>query len=261
MASEQLFSLAGKSAVVTGAGSGIGEAIALRFAAAGARVWAADLKLESVERVAAEIGAAGGRAEPVALDVADAAACRAFAERVEGAAGGALDVLVNNAGIGHVGTILKTEWVDLERLQRVNVGGMFHLSKAFLPAMLARGRGSIINLASIGGVMGVKDRVAYCATKFAVVGITKAMAMDHATSGVRINAICPARVMTPFVEARLKEYPDPAAAYREMSASQPVGRMATPGEIAAAAHYLAADESAFVTGSALLVDGAFSAGR
>jgi NAD(P)-dependent dehydrogenase (short-subunit alcohol dehydrogenase family) len=116
-------------------------------------------------------------------------------------------------------------------------------------------------MASIAGVVGITDRAAYTTTKFAVVGLTKAMALDHAKAGVRINCICPARVETPFVKARIAEYPDPEKAYRDMSDSQPIGRMATPDEIAAAALYFAQDESAFVTGTAFVIDGAFSAGR
>jgi NAD(P)-dependent dehydrogenase (short-subunit alcohol dehydrogenase family) len=141
------------------------------------------------------------------------------------------------------------------------VRGVFNVTKAFLPAMVARKRGVIVNLASIGGVVGVRDRLAYCTTKFAVVGLTKSMALDHALDGIRINCICPGRVETPFVAARLKEYPDPEKAYQEMSATQAIGRMGKPEEIAAAALYLASDESAFVTGTAFLIDGGWSAGK
>jgi NAD(P)-dependent dehydrogenase (short-subunit alcohol dehydrogenase family) len=143
----------------------------------------------------------------------------------------------------------------------VNVHGVFNLTKLALPHMLKRGAGSVINVASIGGVIGLPERLAYCTTKFAVVGMTKCLALDHARSGVRFNAICPARVETPFVQRRLQEYPDPAAAYRAMTESQPIGRMARPEEIAAAALYLASDESAFVTGSCLIIDGAYTAGK
>jgi NAD(P)-dependent dehydrogenase (short-subunit alcohol dehydrogenase family) len=127
--------------------------------------------------------------------------------------------------------------------------------------MLRRRSGSIVNIASVGGVVGIRDRVAYCTSKFAVVGLTKSMALDHALDGIRINCICPGRVETPFVAKRLAEYPDPVEARREMTASQAVGRMGRPDEIAAAALYLAADESAFVTGSALMIDGGWSAGK
>ncbi|MDB6092470.1 MAG: Short-chain dehydrogenase [Verrucomicrobia bacterium] len=251
-----MFDLTGKVALVTGAGSGIGRAIALRFARAGATVHVADLAEAGGKETVAMISAADGRAEFTRLDVTDETAVNALAAKT-----GALHVLVNNAGIGHVGTILQASGDDLDRLYRVNVRGVFNVSKAFLPAMLARRQGSIINLSSVGGIVGIRDRLVYCTTKFAVVGLTKSMALDHALDGVRVNCICPGRVETPFVQARLKEYPDPEKAYREMGATQAIGRMGQPDEIAAAAHYLASDESALVTGSALMTDGGWSAGK
>src|SRR5207247_2606760 len=148
---------------------------------------------------------------------------------------GGVVVLVTNAGIGHVGTMMETSGADLDRLYAVNVRGVFNVTKAFLPDMLKRKSGSVINLASIGAVVGVRDRVAYCTTKFAVAGLTKSMALDHAKDGVRVNCICPGRVETPFVASRLAEYPDPAKARQEMSATQAVGRMGRPEEVAAAA--------------------------
>jgi len=138
---------------------------------------------------------------------------------------------------------------------------VFNLSRAFLPAMIAGGGGTIINMASIGGIIGIRDRLAYCATKFAVVGLTKSMALDHASQGIRVNCICPGRVETPFVKARLAEYSEPDKAYAEMAATQALGRMAQPSEISSAALYLAADESSFITGSALVIDGGWSAGK
>src|SRR5690606_28888612 len=172
-----------------------------------------------------------------------------------------LDILVNNAGIGHVGTLVETELEDLERLFAVNVAGVFNLTKAFLGGMIERKYGVVINIASIGGVLAIRDRVAYCTTKFAVVGFTKCVALDHALDGIRANCICPGRVETPFVSSRLAEYPDPEKAYREMSATQAVGRMGKPEEIAAAAVYLASDEAAFVTGTAFEIDGGFAVGK
>jgi NAD(P)-dependent dehydrogenase (short-subunit alcohol dehydrogenase family) len=251
-----MFDLTGKAALVTGAGSGIGRAIAQRFAAAGARVQVTDVDEVGGRETAKLITTAGGQGEFSQLDVTDEAGVGALAARV-----GTLDILVNNAGIGHVGNLLQTTGADLDRLYRVNVRGVFNVTKAFLPAMLARHAGSIVNIASIGGVIGVRDRVAYCTTKFAVVGLTKTLALDHAAEGVRVNCICPGRVETPFVQARLREYPDPAQAYREMSATQLIGRMGRPEEIAAAAHYLASDEAALVTGTALMADGGWSAGK
>jgi 2-keto-3-deoxy-L-fuconate dehydrogenase len=255
-----MFSLANKIALVTGAGSGIGAAIAELFAKAGAHVIVTDRDGETGKETVARIQDAQGRGEFIALDVADEENCKSAAAVVH-ARHGRLDILVNNAGIGHVGTMLQTRGEDMDRLYGVNVRGVFNVSKAFLEGMLARRSGVIVNLSSIGGVVGVRDRLAYCATKFAVVGMTKCMALDHAKEGLRVNCICPGRVETPFVTARLKEYPDPEKAYQEMASTQAVGRMAKPEEIAAAALYLASDEAAFVTGTALLTDGGWSAGK
>jgi NAD(P)-dependent dehydrogenase (short-subunit alcohol dehydrogenase family) len=248
------------TALVTGAGSGIGAAIARRFAREGAFVYVTDRDAASAAATAAAIAAEGGQAVAAALDVTDEAACAAAVAAVEREYG-RLDVLVNNAGIGHVGTVLQTTGEDLDRLYAVNVRGVFTLSKAALPGMVARKSGTIVNLASIGGVVGIRDRAAYCATKFAVVGLTQCMALDHAADGVRVNCICPGRVETPFVQARLAEYPDPEAARREMTATQALRRMASPDEIAAAALYLASDEAAFVTGTPFLIDGGWTAGK
>jgi NAD(P)-dependent dehydrogenase (short-subunit alcohol dehydrogenase family) len=253
-----MFSLKEKVAVVTGAASGIGEAIAGAFARAGASVYVLDRDERGGSAVADAIVAEGGQASFLPVDVSAESACREAARFVLGARG-RCDVLVNNAGIGHVGTVLSTTGDDLDRLYAVNVRGILHMTRAFLPVMIERRWGSVINLASVGGIVAVKDRFAYCTTKFAVVGMTKCMAVDHADSKVRFNAICPGRVETPFVQARLAEYPDPAKAYEEMASTQLLKRMGRPQEIAAAALYLAADESAFVTGSSLVIDGGMSA--
>ena len=252
-----MFKLSDKAALVTGAGSGIGAAIAETFAAAGARVFVTDRDIVAARTTAQRIEQAGHHAEPMRLDVADEANCQQVGVSVTEHAGH-LDILVNNAGIGHVGTLVTTTGADLDRLYQVNVRGMFNVSKVFLPGMLARRRGSIVNMASVAGIVGIRDRLAYATTKFAVVGLTKCMALDHATEGVRVNCICPGRVQTPFVTARLKEYPDPERAYREMCATQAMGRMGRPEEIAAAALYLASDDASFVTGSALMIDGGWS---
>lgn len=249
-----MFRLDGKTALVTGGASGIGASIAVTFASAGAKVWVADMA--PAKDVLADISSAGIPGEHVALDISDEIACSQTASLV-----GRVDILVNNAGIGHVGTILETAASDLDRLYSVNVRGVFNLSRAFLPAMIAGGGGTIINMASIGGIIGIRDRLAYCATKFAVVGLTKSMALDHASQGIRVNCICPGRVETPFVKARLAEYSEPDKAYAEMAATQALGRMAQPSEISSAALYLAADESSFITGSALVIDGGWSAGK
>ena len=252
-----MFDLSGKTAVVTGAGSGIGEAIAHAMASHGAVVYVAERDEASGSRVA---GALGERGRFVRLDVSEEAACRSAAERVLAERGGC-DILVNNAGIGSVGTVLTTKEEDLDRLWRVNVKGIMFMTQAFLPSMVERRWGSIVNMASIGGVVGVKDRFAYCTTKFAVVGMTKCVAIDFAGTRVRCNCICPGRVETPWVAQRLAEYSDPKKAYEEMASTQALGRMGTPEEIAAAALYLASDESAFVTGSALIADGGWTAGK
>ncbi len=245
-----IFELKGKSALVTGAGSGIGAAIADTFARAGAHVFATDVQLASATETAERITSAGGAATALALDVRDEAACAEVARQT-----GGLDILVNNAGIGHVGTALTTTGADLDRLYAVNVRGMLNVTKAYLPEMVARRKGVIVNMASVAGLVGIQDRLAYATTKFAVVGLTKCMALDHAADGVRINCICPGRVETPWVSARVREYPDPEKAYREMAATQAMGRMGKPEEIAAAALYLASDEASFVTGSAFAIDG------
>jgi NAD(P)-dependent dehydrogenase (short-subunit alcohol dehydrogenase family) len=234
-----IFDLHGKSALVTGAGSGIGAAIAETFARAGAHVFVTDVKLATASETAARITSAGGTATPLELDVRDEAACAEIARQT-----GPLDILVNNAGIGHVGTALTTTGADLDRLYAVNVRGMLNVTKVYLPDMVAKHKGAIVNMASVAGLVGIQDRLAYATTKFAVVGLTKCMALDHAADGVRVNCICPGR-----------EYPDPEKAYRDMAATQAMGRMGKPEEIAAAALYLASDEASFVTGSAFAIDG------
>jgi len=246
-----VFSLKNKTAFITGAASGIGAAIAETFAQAGAAVWIADRNEADGRAVAERIGG-----KFIALDVASETDCAQIAQSV-----GVPDILANVAGIGHVGTLANTIASDLDRLYAVNVRGVFNTCKAFVPAMLERKSGSVINMASIAGVIAVRERLAYTMTKFAVVGLTKALALDHSHTGVRFNCICPGRVETPFVLARLKEYPDAQAAYREMASAQLTGRMLKPEEVAAAALYLAADESAMVTGSTLMLDGGWSAGK
>jgi 2-keto-3-deoxy-L-fuconate dehydrogenase len=255
-----MFRLDDKITLVTGAGSGIGEAIATLFGKSGAYVGVIDRDKASAERTANTIKQAGGKSLAYHLDVTDAEACNELAESIQEEFGH-VDILVNNAGIGHVGTLLETEGHDLDKMYDVNVKGVFNMTKAVLMDMVGCGKGNIINLASIGGVVAVRDRLAYCTTKFAVVGFTKCIALDHATEGIRCNCICPGRVETPFVKARLAEYPDPEKAYQEMASTQALGRMAKPEEIASAALYLASDESSFITGTPFLIDGGWSAGK
>jgi NAD(P)-dependent dehydrogenase (short-subunit alcohol dehydrogenase family) len=250
------FRLDARTTLVTGAGSGIGRAIAVLFADCGALVWVVDRDETGARATVESIHTSGGRAELARVDVTAGSEVTSLHRRV-----GAVDVLVNNAGIGHVGDLIGTTAEDLDRLFAVNVRGMFHCVKAFVPAMLERGLGSVINMASIGGIVAVRERLAYTTTKFAVVGLTKALALDHSHTGVRFNCICPGRVETPFVKQRLAETADPEATYRAMASTQLNGRMARPEEIAAGALYLAADVSAMVTGSCLMIDGGWSAGK
>ena len=246
-----MLDLKNKTALVTGGASGIGAAIATTFAEAGAKVWIADRDEENGKTLAAKIGGSF-----LSMDVASEADCACAAKTV-----GVLDVLANVAGIGHVGTLLNTTATDMDKLFAVNVRGIFNCCKVFVPTMLESKSGSVINMASIAGVIAVRERLAYTTTKFAVVGLTKALALDHSHMGVRFNCICPGRVETPFVLARLKEYPDPEKAYREMASTQLNGRMLRPEEVAAAALYLAADVSEMVTGSTLMLVGGWSAGK
>jgi NAD(P)-dependent dehydrogenase (short-subunit alcohol dehydrogenase family) len=251
-----MFRLDHQNALITGAGSGIGKAIAQIFSRQGATVWIADRDQASGEKAVEEIRTEGGKAFFERLDVSDSAATEALPQRLPH-----MHILVNNAGIGHVGDLTRTAAEDLDRLHAVNVRGAFNLCKALVPAMLKEGNGSVIMLASIGGIVGVRERLAYTVSKHAVVGLTRALALDHSSSGVRFNAICPGRVETPFVKSRLAEYPDPVAAYKEMASTQLNGRMVRSEEVAAAALYLAAKESEMVTGSCQMIDGGWSAGK
>ena len=260
MNSKIAFSLKDKVTVVTGAASGIGAAIAEAFANAGALVYVADINEAGATEQTKRIQQAGGGARAAATNVADQASSEALIQRVI-SENGHCDVLVNNSGIGHVGTILVTTPEDLQRLWSVNVQGMFFLCRAVLPSMVDRRSGSIINIASVVGLTAMEDRFAYTVTKHAVVGLTRSMALDFGSTGVRINCICPGRVETPFVQQRLKEYPDPEKYRAQMVATHAQKRMGQPWEIAAAAVYLASDESAFVTGSTLVIDGGYLCGK
>jgi NAD(P)-dependent dehydrogenase (short-subunit alcohol dehydrogenase family) len=245
-------------ALVTGAGSGIGEATALRFGREGAAVAAADVSDAPAEAVARRIREAGGQALALAGDVSSAADCRRLVEQTIARLGG-LDILVNNAGIGAVGTVLETDEDTLERILDVNVKGTFLLSKAALPGMIARKAGVIVNTASIAGVRGIPARAAYTASKHAVVGLTRAMALDHVKDGIRVNCVCPGTVDTPWVGRLLDQAADPQAAKAALVARQPMGRLGRAEEMAAAILFLASDESSFTTGAAMLVDGGFTA--
>jgi meso-butanediol dehydrogenase/(S,S)-butanediol dehydrogenase/diacetyl reductase len=245
-----------KVVLVTGAGSGIGRATTLAFAREGAAVAAVDVSLPKAQAVVAEAKALGGPVAALACDVSNPDDC-ARAVRETEAALGPLDVLVNNAGVGASGTVLTTDETTWDQLMRVNVKGTYLMSRAALAVMVPRKRGVIVNAGSIAGIRAVADRAAYVTTKFAVVGLTKAMALDHVKDGIRVNAVCPGTTLTPWIDERLAEAPDPKAAMVALVARQPMGRLGTAEEMAAAYLFLASDESSFTTGSTLVVDGGF----
>jgi len=250
-----LFDLSQKVAAITGAGSGIGAAIATLFARQGARVVALDLN-ESAEATAAAIAAAGGDAVARRCNVAEPDEV-ADTFREIAATLGRLDILVNNAGIAHVGTIEQTTPDDLDRLYAVNVRGVFLCAKAAVGIMLPQGHGVILNMASIASLVGVPERFAYAMTKGAVHTMTMSIAVDYVKRGIRCNCICPARIQTPFVDGYLRaHYPGREDEMRRvLDAYQPIGRMGTPEEVATLALYLCSDEAAFVTGQAYPIDG------
>jgi NAD(P)-dependent dehydrogenase (short-subunit alcohol dehydrogenase family) len=244
--------LAGKRALVTGAGSGIGRAIAVRLAAEGAHVTILELRAEAGEGTATIIREAGGAAQVLAADVADSGSMRAAFERA-----GPLHLLVNNAGISHVGNVVTTTPEDMDRIFGVNVKGVYHGLHFGVPQLLAAGGGAIVNLASIASKVALQDRFAYGMSKGAVLTMTLSVARDFIDRGIRCNCVCPARVHTPFVDGYLtKNYPGKEAEmFAKLSAAQPIGRMGQPDEIAALVAFLCSDEAAFITGSAYDIDG------
>jgi NAD(P)-dependent dehydrogenase (short-subunit alcohol dehydrogenase family) len=256
-----MFRLDGKTALVTGGGSGIGEAIARQFAAQGARVFIADLDADGAQRVAGDLTAQDYAAEPLILDVAEEAQVREAFEQI--ATIGRLDILVNNAGVSHVGNILETSLDDWERVLRVNARGAFLCAREAVRVMLHQQPqgGIIVNMASVAAQIAVDRRLPYSASKGAILAMTRSIAIDFVGEGIRCNAICPGTVHTPFVEGYLKRsFPGQEDAVRQtLHARQPIGRMGQPEEIAAAALYLVSDEAAFVTGSALVIDGGWTA--
>jgi NAD(P)-dependent dehydrogenase (short-subunit alcohol dehydrogenase family) len=242
----------GKSALVTGGGSGIGRAISLRLAAEGAHVNVLEHKAEAGEGTVAEIRAAGGAATVIAADVSNTEAMAAAFESLE-----KLDVLVNNAGIAHVGDVLTTTAADLDRIYAVNVKGVYHGLHFGVEKLLASGGGAIVNLASLASRVGLADRFAYGMSKGAVYTMTLSVARDFVNRGIRCNCVCPARVHTPFVDGFIaKNYPGKEAEmFAKLSAAQPIGRMGEPAEIAALVAFLCSSEAAFITGSAYDIDG------
>ena len=250
--------LAGKVCIVTGGGSGIGRAICLLFGREGATVVAADKNAESAARTVGELEFLGAQGMAVQVDVSLAESVRGMVDVVV-EQHGRIDVLVNNAGFGFAATVVETEEADWDRLMSVNLKGVYLGCKYVVPVMVRQGGGSIVNTASAAGLVGVPDRAAYCASKGGVIAMTRAMAIDHVDDGVRINCIAPGTVESPYFDEIFAASEDPAALRRLMEARHPMGRLGTPNEVAGGVLYLASDESSFVTGSVLSVDGGMTA--
>ena len=244
------FRLDGRRALVTGGASGIGEQICRVFSAAGASVIIGDVDRDRANSLARELADSSVRI----FDVADEPVIEAVMKSID-----SLDILVNCAGVGHVGAIEETEPDDFRRLMRINVEGVYLVTRAALPKLLAS-QGSIVNIGSVAGLVAVKRRFAYCATKGAVVALTRQLAIDYA-GRLRVNCICPGTVETPFVEGYLEKFHahEKDKIRRELHARQPVGRMGRPDEVAYMALYLSSPEAEFVTGSALTIDGGWTA--
>jgi 2-keto-3-deoxy-L-fuconate dehydrogenase len=237
--------LAGKSAFITAAAQGMGRAAALAFAREGARVCATDVNAEALSSLQED------RIQTRALDVTDAAAIEKIAREV-----GDVDVLFNCAGIVHHGSILDATSGDWDQAFAVNVKSMFLVSRAFIPGMLRKGRGSIINMASVASsIRGLPNRCVYGASKAAVIGLTKSIAADYVKQGVRCNAICPGTVDTPSLQGRINAFADPVQARKDFIARQPMGRLGTVDDVTGILVFLASDESLFATGNAYSIDG------
>jgi NAD(P)-dependent dehydrogenase (short-subunit alcohol dehydrogenase family) len=250
--------LDGKTALITGAGSGIGRAMALLFATEGAAIGTFDLDPNASRSTADEITSAGGGSLALDGDVSRSEdvqrALGAFFEHF-----GSMNILCNIAGIGSTQTVVDTDEDLWDRVQAVNVRGTYLTCKYSIPRMVANGGGTIINMSSVAGLVGLKNRAAYCAAKGAVLTLTKAIAIDHVSEGIRCNCLCPGTVDSPWVGRLLAGTDDPEAARAALVARQPMGRLGLPEEIAQSALYLASDHAAFVTGSALVIDGGLTA--
>ncbi|MTV36981.1 SDR family NAD(P)-dependent oxidoreductase [Duganella radicis] len=249
-----MFELNNKTAIITGGGSGIGRAIALLFARSGASVHVLELSEEAGAGVVNEIRAAGGQATAHVCDVTRQADVRA-----RFAAIGAIDILINNAGIAHVGKADNTAEEDFDRVINVNVKGAYNCLHEAIPLLRANGGGVILNMASVAAWVAVPERFAYSTAKGAVMAMTLSVAKDYLQDRIRCNSISPGRVHTPFVDGFLaKNYPgQEAEMFERLSKTQPIGRMARPEEVAALALYLCSDEAAFITGSDYPIDGGF----
>jgi 2-keto-3-deoxy-L-fuconate dehydrogenase len=254
--SANLFRLDGKVAVVTGAGSGIGKAIAGLFVASGAEVWILDLDEEAARKTASQITETGGSARALRCDVANETEVREVFQNLLHVK--PLNILVNNAGVSHIGNLESTTSVEFARIFEVNVKGVYHCMQAAIPAMKGNG-GVILNMASIAGSAGLTDRFAYSMSKGAVRAMTLSVAKDYLEYKIRCNCISPARVHTPFVDGYLQtNYPNKKEEmFRALSASQPIGRMARPVEVAFLALFLCSDQAAFLTGVDYPLDGGF----
>ena len=246
--------LTGKTAIITGGGSGIGRAISLLFAEEGASVHILELNTEVADTLVNEIQASGGQATAHACDVSQQQAVLSVINGI-----GVVDILVNNAGIAHVGDLEHTAEADFDRIYTVNVKGAYNVLYAVVPLMKKRGGGAILNMASIAALVGITDRFAYSTSKGAIHAMTLSVARDYLHQGIRCNSISPARVHTPFVDGFIaKNYPGKEAEmFETLSKSQPIGRMAQPKEIAAMALYLCSDDAGFITGNDYPVDGGF----
>ncbi len=246
--------LAGKVAVVTGAGRGIGRAVAVAFGAEGALVVAANRNRDEGESVVAEIAAAGGEADFIPTDVCRPEDCEQLVAETE-SRHGRIDVLCNNAGVGVLRSVVDTTFEQYDHIMDTNVRGVFWLCKHAIPAMVERGSGSIINMASVASFVGFENDAAYCASKGALLMLTRQVALDYAAKGVRVNAVCPGFIETEQLIHYCGQQPDPEAALAVCNEAHPMGRVGQPEEVAAVAVFLASDESSFVTGASLVVDG------
>jgi NAD(P)-dependent dehydrogenase (short-subunit alcohol dehydrogenase family) len=253
-----LFQLTGKVAVVTGGGSGIGQAIALLFASQGATVCILELNAESARATLETIHQSGGKCFSYVCNVVDQPAVKETFERII-STHQRIDILVNSAGIAHVGKLDSTSESDFDRVFNVNVKGVYNSMQAAIAYMRKQKQGVILNLASVAATVGIPDRFAYTMSKGAVLSMTLSVAKDYVQEGIRCNSISPGRVHTPFVDGFLKaNYPGKEKEmFEKLSKTQPIGRMAEPREIATLALYLVSDEASFITGTDYPIDGGF----